>query len=66
MFDKIKKLAGSIRFWIFTLGAAAAFLATVEMSGFSLANLFTAIASWLTVVGVTGGLDKWFEKKPTA
>jgi len=63
MINKIKGLLGSIRFWIYTFSATAGFLATIEQSGFSWEKLFTFMAAWLGVVGVTGGVDKWFAKK---
>jgi hypothetical protein len=63
MMNKIKGLLSSIRFWVYTLGATAGFLAEVSANGFNLEKLFLFIAGWLGVVGVTGGLDKWFEKK---
>jgi len=63
MLGKIKGLLSSIRFWIYTLGAVSGFLAEVSANGFTWEKLLTFVAAWLGVVGVTGGLDKWFTKK---
>lgn len=63
MWTKIKNLASSIRFWIYTLSATAGFLADVAANGFTVEKLLIFIAGWLGVVGVTGGLDKWFTTK---
>lgn len=63
MKDKVLALLGSIRFWIYTLGAAAAYLGYVEANSFEWSELLTVVSGWLGVVGVTGGLDKWFSKK---
>jgi len=63
MFTKIKALLSSIRFWLYTLGSASAYLGYIETNGFSWATLLTAVGGWLGVVGVTGGLDKWFSSK---
>ena len=58
MKEKILAILDSVRFWIITLGAASAYMAFVEASGFSWSSLLNAIAIWLgTVVGV-GTLDK--------
>lgn len=59
---KIVALLGSIRFWVITLGAASAFLAGVEKSGFNLASLLDTITVWLAAVAGVGTLDSIAEK----
>jgi len=57
MKNKIVSLLGSIRFWIITFSAVAAYLAGVEKTGFSVASLFETIATWLGVVAGVGTVD---------
>jgi hypothetical protein len=58
MIDKIKKLVGSIRFWIITFTAISAYLAIVERSGFSWGSLFDTLAVYLGAVAGVGTIDK--------
>jgi len=61
MIDKIKKLVGSIRFWIITLTAVSAYLSIVERSGFSWGALFDTLAVYLGTVAGVGTIDKLAE-----
>lgn len=61
MIDKVKKLVGSIRFWIITFTAVSAYLAIVERSGFSWASLFDTLAVYLGTVAGIGTIDKLAE-----
>jgi hypothetical protein len=61
MIDKVKKLVGSIRFWIITFTAISAYLAIVERSGFNWASLFDTLAVYLGTVAGIGTIDKLAE-----
>lgn len=63
MIEKIKKLIGSIRFWIALLGAVAAYLALVEVNGFVLSDLFNVITGFLAAVVAIGTIDKFSSLK---
>lgn len=63
MLNKILSIVGSIRFWLYTLSSASVYVGYVEANGFSWSGLLTAIGAWLGVVGITGGLDKWFANR---
>jgi len=62
MWDKVKSVLGSIRFWVITLSATAAYIGVVETSGFVWSQLCDAIALWLGVVAGIGTIDAVIEK----
>ena len=62
MLEKIKAVAGSIRFWIATLAWGSDYLALVASEGFTLETLFAQIAYWLTTVVGLGTIDGVIEK----
>jgi len=62
MVEKIKAVLGSIRFWIFTFGAAAVIAGYIEANGFQVSYLLNGIAGWLGLVGGVGTLDGFIEK----
>ena len=57
MISKILSILGSIRFWIILLGWAAAYLAQVQVDGFTVINLLNNVAILLGVVAGIGSLD---------
>jgi len=57
MLDKIKKVVGSLRFWILTLTAITAVITGIEKSGFNLVSLLDTIQVWLLAVAGLGTLD---------
>jgi TM2 domain-containing membrane protein YozV len=58
MLSKIKEILGSIRFYMITFGSASAYMAYVELNGFSWSSLLNAVAIWLGVVAGVGTIDK--------
>ena len=62
MFEKIKGILGSVRFWQITLGAGAVYSGLVIANGFDLPVLLNAIAAWLGVVAGVGTFDRAAEK----
>ena len=60
MFQKIKEIVGSIRFWIITLGWASDYSAKVISNGFNYPEMFTYVALWLGTVAGVGSIDKWY------
>jgi len=57
MLNKLKKIVGSVRFWIVTLAWGSAYLAGIETDGFSLLDLLDSISKWLATVAGIGTLD---------
>jgi len=62
MFEKIKEILGSVRFWQITLGAGAVYAGLVIANGFDLPVLLNAIAAWLGTVAGIGTFDRAAEK----
>ena len=61
MVQKIKALLGSLRFWVVTLGWAAAFFALIETQGFSWQLLFDQVRNWFLTVAGIGTVDRLAE-----
>lgn len=57
MLSKIKKILGSVRFWIITLTAITGMLTLVELHGFLVSDLMGVITTWLGTVAGVGTLD---------
>lgn len=64
--EKIKKLVGSIRFWIVTLTFITSILQAIASGSFDINFLFEAVKIYLIAVAGIGTLDSIAEKsKPT-
>lgn len=57
MFDKIKAILGSVRFWIVTLTAVVAVLEALTAGTLTLEYVFNTVQVWLVAVVGIGTLD---------
>ncbi len=62
MWNKIKNVLSSIRFWIITFAWLAVYLGVVEKNGFSSIELFNQLAGWLATVAGVGTIDKYIRQ----